>query len=65
MAKARSCREWKEPAEEETGYCGNCKHSDGVDEERDVCNCDIDNPHRDWRYNGNEPCSDWEPDWRF
>lgn len=61
-APPRTCREWKVPDDEETGYCGNCIHCDGVDDEHDVCICDLDNPHKDWRYNDNEPCCDWEPD---
>lgn len=31
-------------------------------ENDDACNCDLDNPHRDWRSNDNEPCPDLEPD---
>lgn len=50
----------KEPDVEETGYCGNCIHCHGVDEKADVCICELDNPHKDWRYNDNEPCCDWE-----
>lgn len=45
---------------EVTGYCGNCRHVGGVDEKNDVCICEMGNPHRDWRYNDNEPCPDWE-----
>jgi len=48
------------PEEEECGYCGNCLHARGVDEEKDVCICTLKNPHADWRYNENEPCPDWE-----
>ena len=55
-----SCRVWKWPDEEETGYCGNCAHCLGVDEKKDVCKCSLKNPHRDWRYNDNEACPDWE-----
>lgn len=54
--------DWKEPDEDETGYCGNCCHCNGVDEKKDVCICLIGNPHADWRYNDNEACPDWEPD---
>lgn len=42
------------------GYCATCRHNDGVDEVNDVCICDIDDPHRDWRFNNNEPCNNWE-----
>ena len=59
---SRCCREWKTPDEEETGYCGNCQHCNGVDEKKDVCKCNLRNPHRDWRFNNNEACPDWEPD---
>lgn len=42
------------------GYCATCRHNDGVDEANDVCICDIDDPHRDWRYHDNEPCENWD-----
>ena len=58
--KALSCMEWKFPEEGETGCCGNCAHCRGVDKDLDVCRCGLDNPHKDWRFNDNEPCQDWE-----
>lgn len=41
------------------GFCGTCAHSDGVDEATDTCKCRLNDPHRDWRYNNNEPCPKW------
>jgi len=41
------------------GFCGSCSYCSGVDEETDTCICQIDDPHRDWRYKGNEPCPNW------
>lgn len=50
--------DWEEPE----GFCGNCAHCDGVDESRDVCRCRKNDPHADWRYNGNETCPKWKLD---
>lgn len=50
----------KNPDVEETGYCGDCIHCRGIDEDNDVCICELDNPHKDWRFNDNEPCCDWD-----
>ena len=58
----RNSKSLKTPEPEETGYCGDCVNCHGIDAQRDVCICDIDNPHKDWRYNSNEPCCDWELD---
>ena len=45
---------------DDRGHCATCRHCDGVDEANDVCICDIDDPHRDWRYHDNEPCENWD-----
>ena len=45
--------------EEEKGYCGTCRSCSGVDESTDTCECEIDDPHRDWRYRNNEKCPNW------
>ena len=45
--------------EEEKGYCGTCRRCSGVDEATDTCKCEIDDPHRDWRYRNNEKCPNW------
>jgi len=50
--------------EEEIGYCGTCRRCSGVDESTDTCVCEIDDPHRDWRYRNNEKCPKWIGDWQ-
>lgn len=56
---------WNETEEDlgdEAGFCGSCALCDGVDDKNDVCLCQIDDPHKDWRYKDNEPCPKWRPD---
>ena len=55
-----TCRDWKTPEEGETGYCGNCGLCNGFNKRN--AKCKIGNPHRNWKYNDNEPCPDWEPE---
>ena len=46
---------------DDSGYCGTCRHCDGVDDENDVCICRKCNAHADWRNNpNNEKCPEWE-----
>lgn len=45
--------------DEDERDCATCRHCHGVDERRDVCKCELRDPHADWRYKNNEPCPKW------
>jgi hypothetical protein len=45
--------------DDERGYCATCRYCGGVDDERDICVCEMNDPHADWKHNDNEPCPQW------